>query len=342
MALNIFPRKKEEPRTEPPISDASEAEALPLPTNTTGESRPASRRRRSSSSRGGRQRSQERQSDSAAPAEEVAATAQTESASTESAPSGKSSTSRRGRRSRAGSRSAEAKSEAKAAPGTQEQAASSSPAPAADPEFWNALRELRQQVAELTAALKEQAGRVDKLLAAISADGERTGHAAAPPARVGVFVDVANIELAAERHGVRLDWGAVLERLTEGRQLVRAIAYAPVHDDPEVSPEAQRFVEPFLDRGFKIVTKPLRRFSDGSIKANVDIEMALDIVTMSDRLDVVVLVSGDGDFTHLVDVVQSRGLRVEVAGFETSTASVLRNAADRYIDLMPLAKRGRR
>jgi uncharacterized LabA/DUF88 family protein len=114
---------------------------------------------------------------------------------------------------------------------------------------------------------------------------------------------------------------------------VRAIAYCPVHDDPGVSIETQRFVEPFLDRGYKIVTKPLKRFQDGSVKANVDIELALDVIEMLDRLDVVCLISGDGDFQRLVEVVQAKGIRVEVIAVGTSTAANLRHAADLYIDL---------
>lgn len=156
---------------------------------------------------------------------------------------------------------------------------------------------------------------------------------AAPPLRVGVFVDAANVELAIDRLRTRLDWGKILKVLTEGRQLVRAMAYSPIHDDPSVSMETQRFVEPFLDKGYKIVTKPLKRFQDGTIKANVDIELALDIITMLDRLDIVCLVSGDGDFQRLVEVVQSRGVRVEVVGVGTSVAGNLRNAADAFIDL---------
>jgi len=156
---------------------------------------------------------------------------------------------------------------------------------------------------------------------------------AAPPARVGVFVDAANVELASDRLRARFDWAKILRMLTENRQLVRATAYSPVHDDPGVSMETQRFVEPFLDKGYKVVTKPLKRFQDGTIKANVDIELALDIITMLDRLDVVCLVSGDGDFQRLVEVVQSRGVRVEVVAVGTSTAGNLRNAADQFIDL---------
>ena len=158
-------------------------------------------------------------------------------------------------------------------------------------------------------------------------------------ARVGVFVDAANIELACDRLRARINWKKLLDYITEGRQLVRAIAYSPVHDDPGVSLETQRFAEPFIDRGFRVVTKPLKRFADGSIKANVDIEMTLDIIEMLDRLDVVVLVSGDGDFQRLVEVVQSRGVRVEVVSVGTSTASQLRNAADRFVDIQGILSR---
>ncbi len=194
--------------------------------------------------------------------------------------------------------------------------------------------------AALLAALQEQNEKLSRLIELQERSGTRgpgDGAGAALTAatlpRVGIFVDSANVELARDRSGRRIDWGVVLEHLTEDRRLVRAIAYSPVHDDPGVSRETQRFVEPFLRKGYKIVTKPLKRFADGTIKANVDIELALDLLTMSDRLDIAVLISGDGDFTHLVEVVQGRGVRVEVAGIGSSVAGGLRNAADRYIEL---------
>ena len=189
-----------------------------------------------------------------------------------------------------------------------------------------ALREQNEKLSRLV-DLQEQA--IERL----SGDGNGTGAATLP--RVGVFVDSANVELARDRTrgGKAIDWGLVLERLTKERRLVRAVAYSPVHDDPGVSRETQRFVEPFLGKGYKIVTKPLKRFADGSIKANLDIELALDLITMADRLDVAVIISGDGDFQHLVEVVQGRGVRVEVAGLGSSVASALKNAADRYVEL---------
>ena len=195
----------------------------------------------------------------------------------------------------------------------------------ADADLLEALKDQTEQLARLV-ELQERA--IERL----SGNG-KAGVGTMP--RVGVFVDSANVELARDRTrgGRPIDWGLVLDRVTEGRRLVRAIAYSPVHDDPGVSRETQRFVEPFLGKGFKIVTKPLKRFADGSIKANVDIELALDVITMAERLDVAVLVSGDGDFQHLVEVLQSRGIRVEVAGLGQSVAGNLKNAADRYIEL---------
>jgi uncharacterized LabA/DUF88 family protein len=185
-------------------------------------------------------------------------------------------------------------------------------------------------------AIEQQNRKIDQLIKLQEEMSHRGGGgavAASPPARVGIFVDAANVELAADRLRSRFDWAKVLKLLTKDRLLVRAIAYSPVHDDPGVSIETQRFVEPFLDKGYKVVTKPLKRFQDGTIKANVDIELALDIVTMLDRLDVVCLVSGDGDFQRLVELVQSKGVRVEVVAVGSSTAANLRHAADEYIDL---------
>ena len=213
----------------------------------------------------------------------------------------------------------------RAAPRRRSRAAASAEDSAADAALLEALKEQNEQLARLV-ELQERA--IDRL----SGNG-KAGVGTMP--RVGVFVDSANVELARDRTrgGRPIDWGLVLDRVTDGRRLVRAIAYSPVHDDPGVSRETQRFVEPFLGKGFKIVTKPLKRFADGSIKANVDIELALDVITMADRLDVAVLVSGDGDFQHLVEVLQSRGIRVEVAGLGQSVAGNLKRAADHYIEL---------
>lgn len=197
-------------------------------------------------------------------------------------------------------------------------------------------------IAGLIKVVEAQGRQIEQLVRTTEDAARRTpaaGGVAQATARVGVFVDSANVELAIDRLRARVDWRKVLNMLIDGRTLVRATAYSPVHDDPGVSIETQRFAEPFLGKGYKVVTKPLKRFADGTIKANVDIEMALDIIEMLDRLDVVCLVSGDGDFQRLVEVVQSKGVRVEVVAVGSSTAANLRNAADQYIDLQSVLQK---
>ncbi len=151
--------------------------------------------------------------------------------------------------------------------------------------------------------------------------------------RIGIFVDVPNIMYAADRLKITLDYSKLLQLLLRGRELVRANAYAPISDDPQEPLATQRFVQPFIGHGYSLVTKPLKRYADGSIKANFDVEMAIDVLVMSDRLDTIVLVSGDSDFRRVVELVASKGVRVEVAAFGDSTSMEIRAAADEYIDI---------
>ena len=159
------------------------------------------------------------------------------------------------------------------------------------------------------------------------------GGTAAVAQRVGVFVDVPNIVYAADRINVQIDWGKVLHYVTRGRQLVRATAYSPVSDNARQGVEMERFVAPFYNLPFRILTKNMKRFSNGEIKANFDVELAIDVVAMSDRVDVITLVSGDGDFRRMVELVQAKGVRVEVLAFSSSTAGELRAVCDDYIDI---------
>ena len=192
-----------------------------------------------------------------------------------------------------------------------------------------------QQAATLDKFARDVATTLGALQTAVADMKGRQGAAQAVTAhpRVAIFVDVPNVIYAAERRGVSIDFGRVLEYFTRGRELVRASAYAPISDDPQARMENQRFVQPFVGHPYRIITKPLKRFADGSMKANFDIELAIDILTMSDRLDVVVLMSGDGDFRRLVELIASRGVRVEVVAFGETASSELKAVADRYVDL---------
>src|SRR4029078_8738069 len=161
----------------------------------------------------------------------------------------------------------------------------------------------------------------------------RPSSAMPAPPRVVIFVDVPNLIYAAERRNINLDFGRVLDYFTRGRELVRATAYAPISDDPQAKLESQRFVHYFIGFPYRLVTKPLKRFADGSMKANFDIELAIDILPMSARLDVVVLMSGDGDFRRVVELIASRGVRVEVVAFAEAASTGVKAGADLYIDI---------
>ena len=182
---------------------------------------------------------------------------------------------------------------------------------------------------DITATLKKLQTTVADLQSRI----DRPPSASTAHPRVGIFVDVPNLIYASERRNINLDFGRVLEYFTRGRELVRASAYAPISDDPQAKLESQRFVHHFVGHPYRVITKPLKRFSDGSMKANFDIELAIDILTMSERLDVVVLMSGDGDFRRLVELVASRGVRVEIVAFAEAVSTELKTVADLYIDI---------
>ena len=195
---------------------------------------------------------------------------------------------------------------------------------------------LVQQLEALHAAVEEQT----KALASLRDEHDR----ASRRLRLGVFVDVPNLVYGAERgeggpNGATVHMGKLLDYLVDGRELIRATAYAPVSDNPAEPVEQQRFVAPFVRYDYRIVTKPMKRFQDGSIKGNFDVEMAIDMVTMAERLDIVALVSGDADFAGAVELLQSRGVRVEVIAFSGSTSIEMRALADRYVDVATLLDR---
>ncbi|HEY7525073.1 MAG TPA: NYN domain-containing protein, partial [Candidatus Limnocylindrales bacterium] len=152
---------------------------------------------------------------------------------------------------------------------------------------------------------------------------------------VAVFVDVANIFYAAKAAGVDIDYVTMLKSATAGRDLVRAYAYTGL--DPEN--ENQRNFHSFLARhGFKVVSKDIRKYGDGKVKANLDIELVVDMMKTARNLDIAIVVSGDGDFAPAIRAVQELGVRVEVISFRGNTSSDLMDVADQFTDITQLAK----
>src|SRR6185369_1514454 len=152
---------------------------------------------------------------------------------------------------------------------------------------------------------------------------------------VAVFVDVANIFYAAKAAGIDIDYVTLLKSATAGRDFVRAYAYTGL--DPEN--ENQRQFHSFLARnGYKVISKDIRKYGDGRIKANLDNELVVDMMRMAQHIDIAVVVSGDGDFAPAIRAVQQLGVRCEVISFRGNTSSDLIDVADVFTDITQLAK----
>jgi len=152
---------------------------------------------------------------------------------------------------------------------------------------------------------------------------------------VAVFVDVANIFYAAKAAGVDIDYVTLLKSAGAGRDLVRAYAYTGLDPDNE----NQRNFHSFLARhGYRVVSKDIRKYGDGKVKANLDIELVVDMMKTARNLDIAIVVSGDGDFAPAIRAVQEMGVRVEVISFRGNTSSDLIEVADQFTDITALAK----
>ena len=148
--------------------------------------------------------------------------------------------------------------------------------------------------------------------------------------RVAVLADSQNLYHTAHTlYSRNVDYTEMLSAAVGDRDLVRAIAYVIRAD----SPAEEDFFEALHDIGFETKIKDIKTFADGSKKANWDLGMCLDAVTLASKVDTVVLCSGDGDFARLCTHLRHEGVRTEVIGFESSTAEELLAAADSAIDL---------
>jgi uncharacterized LabA/DUF88 family protein len=163
--------------------------------------------------------------------------------------------------------------------------------------------------------------------------------------RLTLFIDGANLYAAGKTLGVEVDYRKLLEEFRRRGQLVRAYYYTALIENDDYSP-----IRPLVDwlqyNGFKVVTKPAKEFTDSTgrrrIKGDMDVEIAVDMLNLTPHVDHVVLFSGDGDLTRLVEAVQERGVRVSVvSSVKTSPpmiADELRRAADTFIELADLAE----
>ena len=149
--------------------------------------------------------------------------------------------------------------------------------------------------------------------------------------RLGIFLDSRNIyhSVAATYFGARIDFDELYTRIARGRKVVRAMAYVVQADFAD----KEGFFNMLKFKGFQVKRRPLKIRADRSMKGNWDMGMALDLIKYAADLDIIALVSGDGDFYDLVVYLQKKGVKVEVYGVETSTALDLKKAADFYLPI---------
>lgn len=164
-----------------------------------------------------------------------------------------------------------------------------------------------------------------------------------PNERIGLFIDGSNLYASARALGFDIDYKQLLNIFRDEGNLIRAYYYTAILDDQDYSP-----IRPLVDwldyNGYTMVTKPAKEFTDQQgrrkIKGNMDIEIAVDILDMCEKLDHIVLFSGDGDFRSVVAAAQHKGARVTVVSTMQShppmAADELRRQADFFIELADL------
>lgn len=148
--------------------------------------------------------------------------------------------------------------------------------------------------------------------------------------RVGIFVDVQNMYYSAKNlHNAKVNFQEIMKRATAGRALMRAICYVVKAEESGES----GFFEALENLGFEIRVKDLQIFYGGAKKGDWDVGIAMDIVRLAAKLDVVILVSGDGDFMELLEYAEASGCRTEVMAFGKATSSKLKQTAHEFIDM---------
>lgn len=147
--------------------------------------------------------------------------------------------------------------------------------------------------------------------------------------RVGVFIDVQNMYYSAKNlYDARVNFGNILESATENRKLIKAAAYVV----KTKTGEEKTFFEALTKLGLEIREKELMIYH-GMKKADWDVGICIDAISMVNKLDAIVLVSGDGDFVPLVQYLKMNGCRVEIMAFRETTSSKLLEVADNFTDL---------
>ncbi len=164
--------------------------------------------------------------------------------------------------------------------------------------------------------------------------------------RVGIFIDIQNLYHSSKNlYNARVNYKELIKALVAERKLIRAMAYVVKTESilaaaaTSTGKSESTFFDALKQSGIELRMKDIQVFPGGEKKADWDVGMAIDAVRMSDFLDVIILVTGDGDFVPLVDYVKwGKGRQVEVCAFSRSTNAKLREVADEFIAIEEIPK----
>ena len=162
--------------------------------------------------------------------------------------------------------------------------------------------------------------------------------------RTAIFIDGSNFYSTLRSCNIKIDYVKFLKYFKDRYQLVRASYYTALSDNAEYNP-----IKPLVDfldyNGYSVIKKNMKEFIDPvtgnrRFKGNMDLDMTVDMMEISDRIDHIILVSGDGDFRRVLEAIQRKGVRVTVLSTieseQTILADELRRQADEFIDLMSI------
>ncbi len=152
-----------------------------------------------------------------------------------------------------------------------------------------------------------------------------------PEQRIGVLVDVANMYHSSKNlFNKRVNFREILNTAVADRKLIRATAYVVRTETEEETP----FFDALIQQGFEVKMKDLQIFAGGAKKADWDVGIAIDAIKLAEKLDVIILVSGDGDYQPVVSYLQNnKGCLVEILAFKKTCSSQLIDIADDFVDL---------
>jgi uncharacterized LabA/DUF88 family protein len=151
--------------------------------------------------------------------------------------------------------------------------------------------------------------------------------------RIAIFIDASSLFHAAQQLGITIDYSKLLAALSQNDRLLRCFFYTGI--DP-TSVKQQGFLLWMRRNGFRVVSKPLTQLPDKSKESNVNVEIAVDMLSLAPYYDTAILVSGNGALAYAVNALSYQGIWVEIVGLRSMTSDSLLQVADRFVDLESL------